>query len=271
MRVLVVDDDEGMRETIRLILRVNDIRVDAVESGTHAITAARAESYDLVIIDQRLPDITGLDVARTFRRERLSVPWILVSAWMDVDLAVDAMRLGALRAVSVPFDVETVILAALAEASTITGGWPSLPLTPRLRAAKSTVERFAHVVLRACDAIQDLRTIHNWALAVGMSRSGLAETCRIVDVQPHDARDFMRVLRVLARSRGAPKQVKLELDVADHRTLLKLLRRAGIGDELSALTLQEFLSAQRFIERDHLALATITGVVANLNPTHLRT
>src|SRR5215471_21699184 len=88
--VLVVDDDPTARETVGRILRLSSVRVYEADTGAAAVCAARAQPVDLAVIDYRLPDISGLDVARTLGRERIVIPWILMSGWMDVELAVEA-------------------------------------------------------------------------------------------------------------------------------------------------------------------------------------
>lgn len=108
--VLVVDDDPGALETPCALLRHLGMTVFEAATGAEAIAIARAEALDLAILDWRLPHMSGLDVARALRAEHIPVPWVLVSGFMDYDMAVEAGRQGALRAVSSPYDVEDVVL-----------------------------------------------------------------------------------------------------------------------------------------------------------------
>src|SRR5262249_9109872 len=156
---------------------------------------------------------------------------ILMSGWMDVDLAVEAMKMGALRAVALPFDIWHVVQNAFAETSAAPAGgaWPVRPFAPRLPHPRSSAERLAHLMLGGCDADHDRRTLTDWAAAVGASRSALVAACRMVNVRPHDARDFVRVLRVLCHHAGGIDHLRFELLVADHGTLSSLLRHAGLA------------------------------------------
>ena len=142
-------------------------------------------------------------------------------------------------------------MPALNQAATkYSATWPPLPLGPRLRAPKSAGERWACAVFRACDADFDFRTLQDWASFVGMSYSALTQSCRLAGIQPRDARDFVRILRLLFHTQGRLESLEASLDISDVRTLRTLLQRAGIFGRTSreALSLPEFFSHQRFVD-----------------------
>lgn len=72
--VLLADDDPGTRETAGLLLRHSGINVHEASTGERAIALGRALALDLALLDLRLPDMTGLDVARALRAEGRTVP-----------------------------------------------------------------------------------------------------------------------------------------------------------------------------------------------------
>lgn len=183
--VLLVDDDPGTIDSIGALLRHMGVHVHTAGTRMAAIELGRAQRLDLALVDWRLPDGTGFDVVRVWHHERLFIPWILMSGFLDFDLAAEAGRLGALRAVQCCFDVEEVVTRAFIETRRERGrGWPTLPLKPRLPEPQSSAERWAHHVLRACDAGHDLRTVPDWAAFVGMSGSTLEAICLTIRFNP---------------------------------------------------------------------------------------
>lgn len=187
-----------------------------------------------------------------------------MSGGMTVPLAVEAMRQGAIDAVTRPFDLEAVVMPALArmlnEHST---RWSTLPLIARLSTPRSATERWAHLVLKGCEADNDLKTLDDWALFVGVSYSALTEACRMARVKPHDARDFARCLRFLLHSGGRLDRVEDYLDVSDHRTLRALLERAGVTRQAPSKVMspREFVEHQAFVDRRSNALAIILASI----------
>jgi ActR/RegA family two-component response regulator len=263
--VLVVNDDPAARETVRLVLRRLNIQVHEADTGASAIAAMRARRFDLVLIDLRLPDISGLDVIAELKKSRVSVPWLLMSGWMTTSIAVEAIKLGAVDAVDLPFDIETVVVSALREVSRYDdlAEWPQLPPTSTLTSPKSSAERWAFLVLRGCRAEHDPKTIHEWASAVGVSYSVLKEICHLVGMRSHDARDFLRVLRALLWSMGHLEHLEHGLNVNDRRTLQALFQRAGFtaGPPTGAISLHEFVKRQRFVDPDSEAVKVLLKTI----------
>ncbi|MGW0519285.1 response regulator transcription factor [Crossiella sp. NPDC003009] len=105
MRVLLVEDDEPIAESLRRGLRRYGFEVDWVRTGAAALTAAEA---DLVLLDLGLPDTDGLDVCRELRA-RGDVPIIVISARSDEVDRVVGLEIGADDYVTKPFGVREVI------------------------------------------------------------------------------------------------------------------------------------------------------------------
>jgi ActR/RegA family two-component response regulator len=249
--VLVVTGDTRARETAGAVLRRLAIEVHEADTGATAIAAIRARSFDLALIDFRLPDISGLDIILALKKERGAVPWLLMSEWMTTPLAVEAMKRGAIDAVELPFDVENVVVSAL---SRVLKGertrWPRVPPASVLPTPRSAAERWACLVLRGCAAEHDLKTISAWASVAGTSYSALTESCRLVGIRPHDARDFLRIFGALCRVSGRTEHLEHGLDVSDHRTLKSLLERAGLAVRRTTgvISLREFVDRQQFVD-----------------------
>lgn len=263
--VLVVDDDPGMRQTVRLVAHLHGVEVTEADNGATALAKAKSQRFDLALVDFRLPDMSGLDLIKALKEHCIDIPWILISGWMTISIAVEATKLGALEALPLPFDVDNVLMSALAEAAKVVR-WPPTPLGPRLRTPKSSAERWAWLVVRACDAQDDLSTLQEWASFVGLSYRSLTESCRLVGVSPHEARDFVRILRVLLQCGGRSENLELALIVSDQRTLKRLFRRAGFDSlhPIARLSPAQFLDQQQFIDPRHKVIDVLRRILSNL-------
>ena len=105
--VLIVDDDEGMRDTLSAVLR-RDFRLLKAATGEAALQIMEKEDVDLMILDVRLPGIGGLEVLKIVKENYSYVEVIVASALKDLDTAVEAMRHGAYHYISKDFDIEGV-------------------------------------------------------------------------------------------------------------------------------------------------------------------
>ncbi len=103
--VLVVDDDEGMRDTLTAILK-REYRVLRVASGEAALPLLNKDDVDLVLLDVRLPGITGFEVLRIVKENYSLVEVIMISAISEVETAVQAMKHGAYHYISKDFDYD---------------------------------------------------------------------------------------------------------------------------------------------------------------------
>jgi two-component system, NtrC family, response regulator AtoC len=101
--VLIVDDDEGMRDTLTAILK-RDYRVLRVASGEAALPILNKDDVDLVLLDVRLPGISGFEVLRILKENYSLVEVIIISAITDVETAVQAMKHGAYHYITKEFD-----------------------------------------------------------------------------------------------------------------------------------------------------------------------
>ncbi len=101
--VLIVDDDERMRETLTTILR-REFRVLRVASGEGALPILSKEDVDLVLLDVRLPGISGFEVLRIVKENYGLVEVIMISAITEVETAVQAMKHGAYHYITKDFD-----------------------------------------------------------------------------------------------------------------------------------------------------------------------
>src|SRR6202008_702858 len=103
--VLVVDDDEGMRDTLTAILK-REYRVLRGATGEAALPILNKEDVDLVLLDVRLPGISGFEVLRIVKENYSLVEVIMISAINEIETAVQAMKHGAYHYVTKDFDYD---------------------------------------------------------------------------------------------------------------------------------------------------------------------
>jgi len=103
--VLIVDDDEGMRDTLTAILK-RDYRVLRAGSGEAGLSILNREDVDLVLLDVRLPGISGFEVLRIVKENYSLVEVIMISAIQEIETAVQAMKHGAYHYVTKDFDYD---------------------------------------------------------------------------------------------------------------------------------------------------------------------
>ena len=104
-RVLVVDDEAGVRESLRLVLR-DKYDVSVAENGDEALRRAGSESFDAVLLDLVMPGIDGLTVLERIKGQRPELPVVIVTATRTVKTAVTAIKLGAFDYIEKPFDLD---------------------------------------------------------------------------------------------------------------------------------------------------------------------
>ena len=105
--ILIVDDDEGMRETLTAMLR-RDYRVLRAATGEFALQNREKEDVDLRLRAVRLPGLSGFEVLKIVRENYPYIETIVISVIKELDVAIEAMRYGAYHYISKDFDLESV-------------------------------------------------------------------------------------------------------------------------------------------------------------------
>jgi two-component system response regulator AtoC len=110
-RVLVVDDEENLRLVLRTLLRRHGYEVETAESGEEALGMVDSFGPDVVLTDVRMPKMGGLDLLTTLKAKGNEATVIVMSAYGNMDLALEAMKAGAYDYVQKPFKPDEVVLA----------------------------------------------------------------------------------------------------------------------------------------------------------------
>ena len=111
-RILVVDDEETIRELLSRTLAIAEYEVDMVPDGQTAVDRLRIYPYDLLITDLRMPGVDGLTVIREARRYKADIPVIIVTGYSTEASAIEAINLGVQGYLTKPFRVPRVLAAA---------------------------------------------------------------------------------------------------------------------------------------------------------------
>ena len=107
-QVLIVDDEQVVCDLLSEELTERGYLCAAVLSGQEALAKTREESSDIVLLDIRLPGLSGIEVLRKLSEERPGLPVIMITALNDASTAVEAMKLGAYDYIVKPFDLDQV-------------------------------------------------------------------------------------------------------------------------------------------------------------------
>jgi DNA-binding NtrC family response regulator len=106
-RVMVIDDDEGVREALGLALGSEGYDVQYARDGREGLELLARRAADLVIVDMRMPEVDGSDFCRSYSKDGGTSPVILMSARNDQQIAADLP--GVVEAVPKPFDLEYLL------------------------------------------------------------------------------------------------------------------------------------------------------------------
>lgn len=111
-RILVVDDEQAVRDLLAKTLTMADYDVDAAPDGATAIDRMRAVEYDLLITDLKMPGMDGLSVIREARRATPDLPVIIITGYSTEASAIEAINLGVAGYLTKPFRLPRILAAA---------------------------------------------------------------------------------------------------------------------------------------------------------------
>lgn len=217
MRVLVVEDEAALRETLRMRLTEAGFTVDVAQDGEEGLFAGREYPLDIAIIDLGLPKLTGLEVIRRLRAAGKAFPILILTArdnWQD---KVEGLQAGADDYVAKPFHFEEV-LARLQALLRRAGGWAS----PQLKCGAVTLDTRAQAVSVEGRGV-DLTTFEYRILEHLMLRAGDVISKGELTERLYD-QDFERDSNVIEVLVG---RLRRKLDPEDRLKPIETLRGRG--------------------------------------------
>ena len=166
MRVLVVEDEAALRETLKNRLAASGFTVDVAADGNEGLFAGQENALDVAIIDLGLPGLAGLEVIRRLRAARKTYPILILTARDNGQDKVEGLQAGADDYVAKPFHFEEV-LARLQALLRRAGGWAS----PQLKCGPIVLDTRAQTIT-VQDASVELTTFEYRILEHLMLRAG---------------------------------------------------------------------------------------------------
>jgi two-component system response regulator AtoC len=153
-RVLIIEDEKLIRWSLRQRLVDEGYTVDEAETGREGLAKLADRTYDVVTLDYKLPDITGLQVLQEIQPRDGELVVVMLTAYSNVEDAVEAMRLGAFDYVSKPFKMEELML-------TIERGLERTRLKRQVRDLRAQMQAKFGIegIIGACPAMQELSQI----------------------------------------------------------------------------------------------------------------
>ncbi len=109
-RILIIDDEEAIRESLETILELERFEVDTAEDAGSGLARLGAKTFDLVLLDLMLPDRSGLEVLEEVREHDTATPIVMLTAFGSIETAVKAIRLGANDFYTKPWNNDKLVL-----------------------------------------------------------------------------------------------------------------------------------------------------------------
>jgi DNA-binding response OmpR family regulator len=237
--VLVIDDDDGTRDTYVRVLHLAGYETASAGNGRAGVRLALAGAFDLHLIDLRLPDMSGVDVVRELKHNRAAGRTVIVTAFPAVDTAFDAAAAGADGYVAGPlFGDDVVDLVGRA----IAGLVPVQEAAHFHRQDAENVENVRALARRVC-ALARLGTepLELMAAALGLRRALADPSSSVLPENRTPSGDLPRNILTIVQcidahvtSKELPRSidiaVELAIDPTDFGDLLELHTGAGYGE-----------------------------------------
>jgi DNA-binding response OmpR family regulator len=109
-RILIADDEEGIRESLSLILG-DEHELAFATDGQEALDKLSREPFELVLLDIKMPKLDGLEVLRRLQGNGVTTPILVLTAYQSVELAKEAIKLGARDYLPKPFERDQILSA----------------------------------------------------------------------------------------------------------------------------------------------------------------
>jgi len=195
-KVLVVDDEQGMREFLTMLLEKQGHRVITAAEGEQALQLVAEQTPDLVISDLRMPNVDGIGLLAGIRKQYPELPVILVTAYASSDSTIQAMRLGADDYITKPFRIEEIRLVvekALARRKRRQQDQASQPAVPEAPQLEGMIGRSPKMI-ELYKLISKIAGLDSTVLITGESGTGKELVARTIHcASPRADRPFLAI------------------------------------------------------------------------------
>ena len=181
-RILLVDDDADIRETMVTLLTMNDYSVTSVADGQSAIEEVKKEKFNIVITDLMMPKMTGIDVIKNLKAIDPDLQCIVITGYATVSTAVDAMKAGAYDYLMKPFNGTEVLmlLKRVMELQDLQAENSQLKRTLNQRYGYENLIGNSEGVHKVCSLIEKVAETDSTILILGESGTGKELVARTI-------------------------------------------------------------------------------------------
>lgn len=109
-KILIIDDERSIRNTLKDILSYEDYKVSLAEDGLQAIEILQKEEFDVILCDIKMPQMDGIEVLAKIQELPIDTPVIMISGHANIDTAVDAIKKGAFDFIEKPLDLNRILI-----------------------------------------------------------------------------------------------------------------------------------------------------------------
>ena len=110
IKVLIIDDEPSVRSTLEMLLKSEGHEPHVADDGQQALERISKQEFDVVLLDIRMPGLSGIDVLKTLQDDFPETSVVMVTAVADMATAVETMKLGAYDYITKPFDLDDVLM-----------------------------------------------------------------------------------------------------------------------------------------------------------------
>lgn len=134
-KILIIDDERAIRRALREILEFEEFEVDEAENGREGLDKAKADDYDIIFCDIKMPELDGMEVLDGLLKANVDSPVIMISGHGNIETAVQAIKKGAFDFIEKPLDLNRILV-------TIRNAKDKTVLIEEKKVLKKTVKRF---------------------------------------------------------------------------------------------------------------------------------
>jgi len=109
-KILIVDDERSIRNTLKDILEIESYQVDVVESGIEALALLKNSNYDVIFSDIKMPQMDGIELLQKIKENNIESPIIMISGHGNIETAVDCIKKGAYDFIEKPIDLNRLLV-----------------------------------------------------------------------------------------------------------------------------------------------------------------
>ena len=109
-KILVIDDERAIRNTLKEILEMESHEVETAENGRIALDKAKQQQFDLIFSDIKMPEIDGMELLTALREAEIDCPVVMISGHGTIETAVECIKKGAFDFIIKPIDLNRLLI-----------------------------------------------------------------------------------------------------------------------------------------------------------------